>query len=88
METSWSEIYELLYIPMFGGGFSGIDYNVAVGMKKEDRRRALRWLENRRNDESKAFKGNSGSKGGLSAPPREPRPPEPSKFRSPPEIES
>jgi len=59
-EAGWAEIFELCYIPVFGGGF-GFGYEEAVNMTASERRRALNWLEDRKNQEKKAFKGGSGS---------------------------
>jgi hypothetical protein len=58
LETSWSEVYELCWIPIFGGGLS-FGYEEAKNMSAGERRRALRWLENKRHEEIKAFKSSS-----------------------------
>jgi hypothetical protein len=58
----WDEVFELCYIPVFGGGF-GIPLQDAKKMSVPERRRMLKWLSARREEDMKDFKSSSGGTG-------------------------
>jgi hypothetical protein len=59
----WSEVFELCYIPMLGGGF-GMSLEDAKRMSSSERRKALTWLESRRKKEQDSLKNTKGGSQG------------------------
>ena len=62
--NTWDEVFELCYLPMFGGGFS-FSFQEAKKMTPTERKKALDWLKDRRETDIKAFKGKGGMKDTL-----------------------
>jgi hypothetical protein len=63
IDDPWSELFELCYIPVLGGGF-GFPLSDVQKMPVSLRQKAVKWLSERRELEHKALNKRTGGGGG------------------------